>query len=122
MREKRKYIDVNFYKVFLDLLKIYRPYYKNMDKDDKYTVGKKIFDLLLDCINDNINSYYEEDINKKYEISKRSYNNLLKIEVLIRYLNDLKILGVKQIAFLSQHTAEIKIQLNNWKNSLENKI
>lgn len=120
--QKRKYIDINFYKVFLGLLRVYTPYYKNMDKDYKYCIGQNIFNLILECSEMNIDSYYEDDPQIKYEISLKSYKILLKIEVLIRYLYDLRILSIEQIGTLSKETSLIKTDLYNWKNALYKSI
>ncbi len=108
------YRSISIFMVFIVQLVL------NMNKDIKITFGYNIINKFILSLELLRKSYQEKD-------NKKKYNNILELlgifndmELLFKVLFELKYISLKQQSSISINLADILMQINGWKKSVEN--
>lgn len=107
--------DLPIYKSTYDLMLELSKIVKNMEKDYKILIGKKMLDVCMDCVLliYKANSYRNE---KRVEAIKNLVDNMIILKLLIRLSKDLKLISISQFARLIEINEEINKQAHGWIN------
>lgn len=115
------FTDTTIYHSLTIQLETFMPYYKNMDKDYKMTVGKHIVECICDGIMFMSDSYLSKDNETKLVLAQSALKRISQAEIFTKTLFDLKVLSQKQIVQVSYNFGQIKTQLYRWMESLNSK-
>ncbi len=88
-----------------------------MPKLDRYTIGQKVFELLLEIIANIMAAQYQHGARKKQTLVEIS-PKLNTIKILVRLTHSLDIIPQKQYISLEQELNEIGKMLGGWIKSL----
>jgi four helix bundle protein len=110
------YENLPVYKASYDLLLELYSVCNNLPRDQRFTIGERLKNRLMDVIvfvyNANLNVDKAEHIKKAREC-------IVEIKLYIRLLHDMKLLSVKRIASLTGKTESISKQLTAWAKSVK---
>lgn len=113
------FTDTTIYRSLTIQLETYMPYFKNMDKDYKLTIGKVIVECITDSIISMSDSYLTKDKADKLILANNALKKVSQAEIFTKALFDLKALTDKQVTDLSYNFGQIKSQLYRWIESLK---
>ena len=95
------------------------PYFKQMDKDYKTTIGKEVVFCLIDGITYMSDSYLTKEKETKVVFANSALKRISQAEIFCKALFDLKAISQKQIISLSYNFGQIKMQLYRWLEKLK---
>jgi len=109
------YDNLPVYKTSYDLLLKIFIYFKDMNKEYKYTIGEKLKNETMELIT---NIYKANSVLKKENYIEKARENIEVIRLYIRLTKDLKQLSVVKFIEINENIEFISKQLSHWQNSL----
>lgn len=113
------FTDTQIYRSITIQLETYMPYFKQMDKDYKTTIGKEVVSCLIDGITYMSDSYLTKENETKIVFGNSALKRISQAEIFCKALFDLKALSQKQIISLSYNFGQIKTQFYRWLEKLK---
>jgi len=111
------YDNLPVYKQTYDLLlQLYR-ICQNMERDYKYTIGENLKKELITLIANVYRANCREDREKSFMLQS-ARENAEVIRLLLRLLQDLKQIGLKEFIAANEKLESVSKQLAAWKNSV----
>jgi len=90
---------------------------KKIPKFDRYTIGEKVFDLLLEITTDTRTAEYQSAMDKRLTLEKIS-RKINSVKILVRLTNSLQIIDEKIYIKMESDLQEIGRMLGGWIRSL----
>ncbi len=87
-----------------------------MSRDYRYTLGEQVKQSIMDII---LSIYHANEATDKKNDIATARDNLVKVQLILRVLNDTKQIGDRQFAILTEHTVSVSKQLTGWAKSAE---
>ncbi len=112
------YDNLPVYKTSYDLLLQLFNQSKNMERDYRFTIGEGLRNEIVQLI---MNIYRANCSQSKKELILKAKENLEITRLLLRLLQDLKQIGLKEFVSANEKIESISKQLNAWLNSQEKK-
>ena len=108
------YDNLPVYKVSYDLLLHLFQISKNMDRDYRFTIGESLKNEMVQLI---LNVYRANCRESKLDLITAARENIEVARLLLRLLNDLKQLGLKEFVSANERIESISKQLSAWSAS-----
>lgn len=105
--------DIPIFQKAYDLYKLYYQYLVNFPKKDRFTLGLRCENVILDLL-EAITEASQVSRNGKLPILQNASLKLDQVKMFIRLAKDLKILDNKKYLILESHLQEIGRMLGGW--------
>ncbi len=109
-----KHTFLPVYKESYELLLHFYQISTNVAKEFKYTLGENIKNEIMEVL---LNIYRANNSKNKKDLIVQAKENIEKIIILLRILNDLKQINLKKFAFLNKQIDSIEKQLSFWQKA-----
>jgi len=109
------YDNLPVYKTSYDLLLKIFIYFKDMNKEYKYTIGEKLKNETMELIT---NIYKANSVLKKENYIEKSRENIEAIRLYMRLVKDLKQISLSRFVETNEDIESISKQLSCWQSSL----
>ena len=106
-------IDTPIFKKTYDLFKEFYAFELDFPKKDRYTLGQKCENCILEVL-DGLMVAAQSPKDKKLQVLENVSNKLDMLKVFIRLLSDLKILNEKRYIYCQGYIQEIGKMLGGW--------
>lgn len=107
------HLDIPIFQKTYDLYKIFYQYLTNFPKKDRYTLGQRVENAILDLL-EAITHAGQLSKTEKLPILKTASIKLDQVKILIRLCKDLKILDNKKYLLIESELQEIGKMLGGW--------
>ncbi len=106
-------LDIPIFQKAYELYKLFYQYALDLPKKDKYTIGQRIDNTILDII-ESIILASQLSKTEKLPVLQKTSIKLDLLKVLVRLSKDIKILDNKKYLTLESHIQEIGKMLGGW--------
>lgn len=112
------YTDLPLYVDSLNLLVTFEPYCRKMDRDQRYTNGQRIKQLMTEVI---MEVYKANKYQDKLEHILKAQEYVVEVQVLLRILEEVSQLHDKAFCIMAEKTCNVAKQLSAWERALKSK-
>ncbi len=106
-----QYDELPVYKASYDLLLAVFQFTKNFAKEYKYTVGEKLKNEMIELV---VLIYRANSKKDKYRILQEARERIEVIRLLIRLMQDLQQISMKQFVNINKRVENVSKQLTGW--------
>lgn len=113
------FYDLPVYKATYDILLELFLLVQKMPREHKFALGEQ---LKKECLDIFLDIYQANTVDNKKEFLRSATLHLLKVRVMLRICNDLRLINMERFVKLNEKVENVSRQLSGWTKSLGGKV
>lgn len=110
--ERRLYTEQPVYVQSYSLLKQLIVVFRRMPRDIRFTIGKRMLDVMMDEVTSVFHAF--KHVKERLSYIQQAQKQISEVQLYLRLLNDLAVISNRQYLYTLPLTSEIAIQLRAW--------